>query len=147
MRHGSLFSGQGGFDLAADWLGWTNIFQVEKDKKCQKILKYRFPQAKLYGDIKEFSATGYTNIIDVLSGGFPCQSFSLAGKGALDLSLWKEMFRVICECSPNWVVAENVYGLLARKKGLALEVVCADLESKGYTVLPPLIIPAFKSRT
>lgn len=141
MRHGSLFSGIGGFDLAAQWMGWENVFQVEIDKFCQKVLEKNFPNVKRYGDIKEFDGSKYRGAIDVLSGGFPCQKFSLSGKGEADLSEWKEMFRVVGQVQPAWVVAENVYGLLVRKNGLAFETVCLDLENAGYEV-QPFIIPA-----
>jgi DNA (cytosine-5)-methyltransferase 1 len=94
MRHGSLFSGIGGFDLAATWMGWENVFQCEKDAFCQRILKFYWPGAKLYGDVKEFDAVVYRGNIDVLSGGFPCQPFSVAGKRkgtSDDRHLWPEM--------------------------------------------------------
>src|SRR5574343_371934 len=100
MKHGSLFSGIGGFDLAAEWVGWTNIFQVENDKFCNKILEKNFPNVKRYGDIKEFNAAEYRGAVDIISGGFPCQGFSVAGKqrGAADHRfLWPEMLRVIQE--------------------------------------------------
>ena len=69
MRHGSLFSGIGGFDLAAQWMGWENVFQVEWDSYCQKVLAKNFPNVKRYGDIKEFK--GEKGSVDILSGGFP----------------------------------------------------------------------------
>lgn len=80
MRHASLFSGIGGFDLAAQWMGWENVFQVEKDEFCQKVLEKNFQHTKRYGDIKEFDGTKYRGAIDVLTGGFPCQPYSIAGK-------------------------------------------------------------------
>lgn len=142
MNHLGLFEGIGGFSLAAHWCGWDTKHWVEINPFCQKVLAYRFPEAVGNSDIFNFNGQQYEGTIDIISGGFPCQSFSLAGKGAMDLSLWKEMLRVICEVKPSFVVAENVYGILARKKGMALEIVCSDLESKGYTVFPPFIIPA-----
>lgn len=144
MTHGSLFSGIGGFDLAAQWCGWTNVFQVEIDKFCQKVLAKNFPNVKRYEDIKEFDGTKYTGKIDVISGGFPCQPFSVAGKrkGNEDnRALWHEMFRIICEVKPAFVVAENVPGLLSISNGMVFEQVCIDLESEGYEV-QPVIIPA-----
>lgn len=131
FTHGSLFSGIGGFDLAAQWTGWENVFQCEIDNYCQKILTKNFPNVKRFGDIKEFDGTQYTNRIDILSGGFPCQPFSVAGqrKGKEDARhLWPEMFRVIKEIRPTWIVGENVTGII----GLALEQVLSDLESSGY---------------
>lgn len=142
MKHLGLFEGIGGFSLAAHWMGWETVAWVEINPDCQKVLRARFQQAIGFDNILNFKGEYFANRIDILTGGFPCQTFSLAGKGAVDLSLWKEMFRVIQEVKPRWVVAENVYGLLARKKGYALEVVCSDLESQGYAVLPPVIIPA-----
>lgn len=68
LRHGSLFSGIGGFDLAAEWMGWENIFHCEYDPFCQKILKHHFPNSKLYEDIKTFKATKYRGRIDILTG-------------------------------------------------------------------------------
>src|ERR1700753_3157416 len=120
MRHGSLFSGIGGFDLAASWMGWENVFQCEKDEFCQRLLKFYWPKAKLYEDVREFDGRSYKGAIDVLSGGFPCQPFSNAGKrrGTADDSyLWPEMHRIIAEVRPRWVVGENVLGLVNWNKG------------------------------
>jgi DNA (cytosine-5)-methyltransferase 1 len=144
MRHGSLFSGIGGFDLAAQWMGWENVFQVEKDSFCQKVLAKNFQNVTRYGDIKEFNGTKYRGAIDVLSGGFPCQPFSHAGrrKGKEDdRYLWPQMHRVIKEINPSWVVAENVYGILTIDKGMVFKSVCTDLENTGYEV-QSFIIPA-----
>jgi len=140
MRHGSLFSGIGGFDLAAQWMGWENVFQVENDKFCIKGLEKNFPNVKRYGDIKEFDGTKYRGLIDILTGGFPCQGFSVAGKqrGKSDPRwLWPEMFRVIRAIRPPWVVGENVPGIIK----LAIEDICIALESEGYAV-QPFIIPS-----
>ena len=144
MTHGSLFSGIGGFDLAAEWIGWQNIFNCEWEEFPRKVLKHHFPNAKQYEDIREFNATGYAGRIDILSGGFPCQPYSTAGKrlGKEDeRHLWPEMLRVIRECSPRWVVGENVRGLVNWSGGLVFEEVCADLEACGYSV-QPFILPA-----
>jgi len=144
MRHGSLFSGIGGFDLAAEWMGWENVFQVEKDSFCQKVLVKNFPTTKRYGDIKEFDGTQYRGAIDILTGGFPCQPFSTSGKrkGTEDSRyLWPEMLRIIGEIRPTYIVGENVHGLVNWSKGLVLEQVQADLEVQGYEV-GSVIIPA-----
>ena len=135
MRHGSLFSGIGGFDLAAEWMGWENVFQCEIDPFCRRILGYYWPNAVCYEDVREFDATVFRGSIDVLSGGFPCQPFSTAGrrKGTTDdRYLWPEMYRIIGEVRPRWVVGENVPGLLAWSKGLVFEQVLLDLEAEGY---------------
>lgn len=140
MRHASLFSGIGGFDLAADWMGWTNVFQVEKDKFCQQVLAKNFPNAIRYGDITETDFTEHRGSIDIISGGFPCQPFSVAGlrKGKNDdRALWSEMRRAIREIKPRYVVGENVTGII----NMELDSVCADLENEGYTV-QPFVIPA-----
>jgi hypothetical protein len=78
MKHGSLFSGIGGFDLAAEWMGWENVFHCEWNDYNKKILKQRFAKAESYGDIREFDARKYNGTIDVISGGFPCQDISIA---------------------------------------------------------------------
>lgn len=142
MTHASLFSGIGGFDLAAEWCGWENSFQCEIDPFCQKVLAKNFPNADRHTDIFTFNATTYRGAVDIISGGFPCQTYSLAGLGAMDAALWLQMLRIIGECRPGWVVAENVLGFAQREQGLALERVCADLEAAGYTVFPPLVLPA-----
>ena len=138
--HGSLFSGIGGFDLAATWAGWNNVFQVEKDDWCRKVLAKNFPETKRFIDIKDFTGNEYTNSIDVISGGFPCQPFSRAGqrKGKEDdRYLWEEMLRVIDTIKPTWVIGENVAGLI----DLALDTVLSDLEAQGYET-ETYLIPA-----
>lgn len=140
LSHGSLFSGIGGFDLAAQWMGWNNIFQVEKDDWCRKVLAKNFPKTERFADIKDFTGYEYTNRIDVISGGFPCQPFSVAGqrKGKDDdRYLWGEMLRVIATIKPTYVVGENVTGII----GLALDTVLSDLEAQDYTT-ETFIIPA-----
>lgn len=142
MTHASLFSGIGGFDLAAKWAGWTNAFNCEIDPFCRKVLKYHFPDAEQYGDIRTTDFTIWRDRIDVLTGGFPCQPFSLAGKrkGAEDdRYLWPEMLRVIRTIRPRWVVGENVFGIVNWSEGMVFEQVCSDLEAAGYEVQPYLI--------
>jgi len=140
LSHGSLFSGIGGFDLAAQWMGWNNIFQVEKDDWCRKVLAKNFPKTERFEDIKDFTGYEYTNRIDILTGGFPCQPFSVAGKRKGkddDRYLWEEMLRVIATIKPTYVVGENVTGIIQ----LALDTVLVDLEKIGYTT-ETFIIPA-----
>ena len=142
MTHGSLFSGIGGFDLAASWMGWENIFHCERDEFGQKVLAHHFPNSKLYDDVRTMDANKYRGRIDVLTGGFPCQPFSLAGKrkGKEDeRHLWPSMLRIIGECRPRYVVGENVKGLVSWSDGMVLEEVCVDLENLGYSVQPYLI--------
>ena len=140
MNHAALFNGIGGFQLAADWLGWNNVLSVEIDKWCNKVTKQHFPQCTQYEDIYNFDAKPYEGQLDVISGGFPCQPFSVAGKQRGkedDRHLWPAMLRVIREARPTWVVGENVSGII----NMALDEVITDLESEGYEV-EPLIIPA-----
>lgn len=142
MRHLDLFSGIGGFALAADrvWPGIEHTF-VEIDPFCQAVLRKHWPKASIHGNIHEYEDTKH---FDILSGGFPCQPFSQAGqrKGtADDRYLWPAMFAVIGRTLPRWVIAENVRGLVTWSEGLVLEKCCTDLESIGYEV-QPIIIPA-----
>lgn len=144
LRHGSLFSGIGGFDLAAEWAGWQNAFHCEWNDFGQKILKHYWPNAESYGDITKTDFTIWRDRIDVLTGGFPCQPYSLAGKrlGKEDeRHLWPEMLRAIREIQPRYIVGENVYGLVNWNGGLVFHEVQTDLENEGYEV-QPVILPA-----
>ena len=137
MTHGSLFSGFGGFDLAAEWMGWENKFHCEWSEFGQKVLKHYWPDAESFTDITKTDFTKYANRIDVLTGGFPCQPYSLAGKrkGKEDeRHLWPEMLRAIREIQPSWVVGENVFGLINWSDGLVFHEVQTDLEAAGYEV-------------
>jgi len=144
MNHGSLFSGIGGFDLAAEWMGWTNVFHCEIEEFPRKVLEYHFPNSITYEDIKETDFTIHRGQIDILTGGFPCQPYSTAGRRLGkedDRHLWPEMLRAIREIQPRWVVGENVRGLVNWNGGLVFEEVQADLENEGYEV-QPFILPA-----
>jgi len=144
MTHGSLFSGIGGFELAAECMGWENIFHCEWNPFGQKVLKHYWPKAISYDDITKTDFSIHRGTIDILSGGFPCQPYSLAGlrKGKDDeRHLWPHMLRAIRESKPRWVVGENVLGLVGWNGGLVFEEVQADLEAEGYEV-QPYILPA-----
>lgn len=144
LTHGSLFSGIGGFDYAAELMGWQNLFHCEKNTFCQRILKYYWPQAASHDDIKTTDFKVYRGLVDVLSGGFPCQPYSTAGKrkGKEDeRHLWPQMLRAVREISPRYVVGENVRGLTNWNGGLVFDEVQADLEAEGYEVLP-FLLPA-----
>lgn len=144
MRHGSLFSGIGGFDLASEWMGWENVFHCEWNEFGQKVLKYYWPKAITYNDITKTDFTIHRGTIDILTGGFPCQPYSSAGKrlGKEDSRhLWPEMLRTIREIQPTWVVGENVRGLTNWNGGLVFDEVQADLENEGYEVTP-FLLPA-----
>jgi len=171
MTHASLFSGIGGPEIAAEMLGWENIFHCEINPFGLRVLEYWYPNSKSYEDITRTDFTEWRGRIDVLTGGFPCQPFSCAGKrgGASDdRYLWPEMLRAIQECQPAWVVGENVAGITSMvEQGEVVEVgaqaslfgeedalrsyelrerytierICTDLERIGYEV-QPVLIPA-----
>lgn len=144
MNHGSLFSGIGGFDLAAEWMGWENKFHCDINPFSRKLCSFYWPEAESYDNIKTTDFTIWRGKIDVLSGGFPCQPFSTAGKRMGkedDRHLWPEMLRAIREIKPRYVVGENVRGLLSWSNGLVLEEVFADLEGEGYEV-QAFVLPA-----
>lgn len=144
MKHGSLFSGIGGFDLAAQKMGWENVFHCEWNTFSKKILQYYWPTAISYGDIRKTDFTVHRGKIDIITGGFPCQPYSLAGKRLGkedDRHLWPEMLRAIREIKPTWVVGENVYGLINWSGGLVFNEVQTDLEAEGYSV-QPIVLPA-----
>lgn len=144
MNQIELFAGIGGFGLAGRWAGIETICQVEIDPFCQKVLQKNFPNAERHADIKNFDGTKYFGTVDIISGGFPCQPFSSAGKrlGEKDeRHLWPEMLRVIREVYPRWIVGENVSALINHEKGMVFEQICADLEDNEYQV-QPFVLPA-----
>jgi DNA (cytosine-5)-methyltransferase 1 len=144
MKHGSLFSGIGGFDLAAEWMGWENIFHCEINEFGRKVLHHYWPEAISYEDITKTDFSKHYGTIDIISGGFPCQPYSTAGKrkGKEDeRHLWPQMLRAIRQISPRWIVGENVRGLTNWNGGVVFDEVQADLETEGYQVLP-FLLPA-----
>ena len=136
-----LFSGIGGFALGLESTGYFKTVQfVENEAWCQKILNKNFPEVPIHDDVKTFKGYG----ADVVVGGFPCQPFSVAGKQKAiqdDRHLWPDMFRVIKETKPTWVIGENVRNIISISAGMVLEQVYLDLESEGYEV-QSFIIPA-----
>lgn len=168
MTHASLFSGIGAAELAAYWMGWKNLFHCEVDDFCNKILDYWFNDSIAYGDIRKTDFTPWRGKVDVLTGGFPCQPFSVAGsrKGAEDdRYLFPEMLRAISEIRPSWVVGENVAGIITmvqpgseakvaaegdmfgeshlfrKNQHYVLYDIIRSLECVGYEV-QPFVIPA-----
>ncbi len=140
MNHGSLYSGIGGWLLAARWAGIDNVFTCEIDKFCNKVLDKHFPDTDRHYDIKETDFTKYRGTIDILSTSDPCQPFSFAGKRKGkedDRFLWAQTIKAIQEIRPTYVVFENVPGFIS----LGFETVASDLEAEGYTV-ESFVIPA-----
>ena len=141
MRLLDLFSGIGGFSYAAEKLvgGYKTVAFCEMDEFCQKVLQKHWPEIPIYDDVRTLDATRLGRI-DIVTGGYPCQPFSQAGKrqGEKDeRHLWPEMLRIIKSCKPRYVVAENVAGHV----NMGLDQVLTDLEDQGYTTRP-IIIPA-----
>ena len=139
MTHLDLFSGIGGFALAAKWAGIETVAFCEIDDFACKVLNKNFPDVPVHRDIRELDGSLYAGI-DLITGGYPCQPFSTAGKrkGADDpRHLWPEMFRVIRQARPTWAVCENVEGHITN----GLDSVCDDLEEEGYEVRA-VVIPA-----
>lgn len=168
ITHASLFSGIGGAEIAADWAGWQNLFHCEINPFCRRVLEYHYPNSESYDDITKTDFTPWRGKVTVLTGGFPCQPFSLAGrrKGADDdRYLWPQMLRAIREIQPAWVVGENVNGirsmvqsreeaemasggmlfrenhLIRARERFTFEEVCGSLEREGYSV-QTFVIPA-----
>jgi len=139
MTHIDLFSGIGGFALACRWCELETICFCERDLYCQKILAKHWPDVPIVSDIREFDGTRYTDVT-ILTGGPPCQPVSVAGERrgeADDRWLWPEMYRVITEARPRFVLFENVAGV----RNMGLDEVLSDLEASGYAT-GAAIIPA-----
>ena len=149
LTFGSLFAGIGGFDLGLERASMVCKWQVEINPFCQQVLAKHWPDVMRYADVKDCGKHNLATV-DLIAGGFPCQPHSNAGqqKGAEDdRDLWPEMYRVIRELRPTWVLAENVLGI----KGTILNSCLSDLESEGYWNyrdrwgrhrIAPLVIPA-----
>jgi DNA (cytosine-5)-methyltransferase 1 len=138
-----LFSGIGGFSLGLESTGYfQTIAFVEKDKFCRKVLQKNFNNIPIEEDIRNVRGSNYA--ADVITGGFPCQPFSVAGKRKGtddDRYLWDETIRVVAECKPRWFIGENVEGLININNGMVLRQVQTDLEEQGFQV-QCIVIPA-----
>lgn len=171
MTHASVFSGIGGAEIAADMNGIENLFHCEINPFGRQILDYWYPKAESYEDITKTDFTKWRGKVDILTGGFPCQPFSYAGRrgGADDdRYLWPEMCRVIRDVRPTWFIGENVVGITTMveqgeitqvgneatlfqtgddvhryrlEQTFTIERICNDLEREGYAV-QTFIIPA-----
>ena len=144
MKCGHLFNGIGGFALAAHWKGWENIMHCEIDHFCNKLMNYHFPNSYQHEDIRTTDFTIWRGKLDLITGGFPCQPYSTAGKRKGkddDRHLWPQMLRAIREIQPRYIVGENVRGLTNWNGGLVFDEVQSDLEAEGYEVLP-FLLPA-----
>jgi DNA (cytosine-5)-methyltransferase 1 len=142
MNHLDLFSGIGGFSLAARWTWGKDhnvIAFVEQDKYCQKVLNKHWNDVPIINDIRNYTHER-TQTVDLLTGGFPCQPFSVAGKrrgNEDDRFLWHEMLRIIKESTPTWIIGENVTNIV----NMELDNCIIELEDEGYEV-EAFIIPA-----
>jgi DNA (cytosine-5)-methyltransferase 1 len=141
MKVLDLFSGIGGFSYGLEKIGFKTVAFCEIDKFCKLLLQKHWKGVKIYNDVKEITKqrleTDGIELPEVITGGFPCQPFSIAGKQkgtSDDRHLWPEMFRIIQEFTPRWVVGENVRGLVNIQDGMVFETVCTDLEGEGYEV-------------
>ncbi|NBV43010.1 DNA (cytosine-5-)-methyltransferase [bacterium] len=137
--HLDLFSGIGGFAVASGWAGFRTVGFCEIDPYCREVLKKHWPRVPVHGDIRGIRGEDYKGV-SLLTGGFPCQPFSVAGKQrgtADDRHLWPEMLRIIREARPRWIVGENVAHIV----NMALDQVHIDLEGEDYEV-ESVIIPA-----
>jgi len=140
MRHGSLFTGIGGFDLAAEWMQWENIFHCEFEEYKRKNLSKNFPNSLSYGDITKTDFNIHRGGIDILSGGFPCQDASIGkthGKGQQGLQgertgLFFEFIRAIDEIRPKYIIAENVSNILKTNGGADFRTILSKLSRLGY---------------
>ena len=139
MKFISLFSGIGGFDLAFERAGMECVAVCEIDKNAQSVLRRHFPKAELFDDVRKVGKeTHERKSVDLICGGFPCQDVSIAGKRAgiagERSGLWFEFARIIDELEPNWVVIENVPGLLSSNNGKDFAVIVQWLAQRGYGV-------------
>ena len=138
-----LFSGIGGFSLGLESTGYfETIAFVEKDKFCQQVLKKNFKNIPIESEVRNVKGDRYA--ADIITGGFPCQPFSVAGKRRGtddDRYLWDETIRIIRECKPRWFIGENVEGIINIQEGVVLRQVQDDLEKEGFQV-QCIVIPA-----
>lgn len=135
MTHGSLFAGIGGFDLGFERAGIKTLWAVEIEPFCQAVLKTHWSDLKCFADIKKCGAKNLESV-DIISGGFPCQDLSVAGKrkglSASRSGLFFDFVRIIRELEPRWLVVENVPGLFSSNQGKDFRTVIDALSECGY---------------
>lgn len=136
MNYVSLFSGVGGFDLGLDRAGHTCVAQVEKDEHCQKVLRRHWPHVPRFDDVRTFGKENVDGTVELVCGGFPCTDLSNAGQrrglAGEHSGLWFEFRRVVAELHPQWVLIENVPGLLSSAGGRDMGTILANLADLGY---------------
>ena len=142
LTHLSLFTGIGGIDLASEWAGFTTVGQVEMADYPIKVLEKHWPNVPRWRDVRDVTAEsfrGFTGLstVDLISAGYPCQTFSLAGKRTGDLTLAREFIRVVHDLQPKWAVGENVYGHVSN----GLDDVMWELEAENYETWA-FVVPA-----
>ena len=145
LRHLDLFSGIGGFALGLESTGgFKTVGFCDNEPFAQKVLKKHWPDVPCYEDVRDVGVdtVGYRGV-DIITGGFPCQPYSVAGKQDPkdNRQLWPEMFRIIKEIRPTYVIGENVRNLISIREGVVFEQVCTDLEGEGYEV-QTFVLPA-----
>ena len=136
----SLFTGAGGGIYGSKLLGWRTVCYVERDKYCQRVIRQRiadgiFDDAPLWDDVRTFDGRPWNGLVDVVTGGFPCQPFSIAGKrqgAGDDRNLWPDTIRIIREVQPEWCLLENVPGLVT---GRYFGTILGDLADSGFAVV------------
>ena len=135
MTHVSLFTGIGGLDLAAEAAGIKTVLQVEREPYALRILERHWPNVPRITEVRDVTRSSIDGPVTVVSGGFPCQPFSAAGKrrgSDDDRYLWPELLRIVEELQPSWVVGENVSGLLSIDDGMEIDRLLASLEAANY---------------
>jgi DNA (cytosine-5)-methyltransferase 1 len=138
--HLSLFTGIAGIDIAAEWAGFETIGQCEIDPYCIKVLEKHFPDVKRWKDVKDLNGEKIIRTVGkptLISGGFPCQPHSTAGKRKAscdDRDLWPELRRILCEVRPRWFLGENVAGLRSSETGQFFGNIIRDLAAMGYSI-------------
>lgn len=135
MKVLDLFSGIGGFSLGLERAGMETVAFCEQDKFCQNVLKKHWPDIPIFDDVRTLDATQFRGSVDLVCGGFPCQPHSFSGKrhaSSDDRDMWPEMFKIICDVSPKWIIGENVRGILSSENGKFFAGILRDFSRIGF---------------